>query len=302
MAKTEVISAKNLIKNFYPTKRNIVRVLRDLSFSIHSGEFVILYGPSGCGKSTLLHIIAGIEPPTTGKVCIRGHNLAKYSRHQLAQHRSSRVGMVFQQFNLLNSLKVIENVALPQIFREVPRKTRLKRAQALLNQLGVGRRSKLLPTELSGGEQQRVAIARALANNPWILLADEPTGNVDKKTGEEIMNLFQKLNKESGRTILLVTHNPVHLHYADRILYMEDGEIVRDERRKMSAEEVEEIEETKEMKRMSRKYKREELDQMARELGIVNPKKMKNELKVAEAIISARRKASQDAENNNKKQ
>lgn len=300
MAKTEVIKVKNVIKNFYPTKRNVIRVLRDISFSIHSGEFVVLYGPSGCGKSTLLHIIAGIEPTTSGKIYIRGHDLTRYSRHELASHRLSRIGMVFQQFNLLRSIRVIDNVALPQMFREVPRKTRLKRAKALLTQLGVGRRARLLPTELSGGEQQRVAIARALANNPWILLADEPTGNVDKKTGEEIMDLFHKLNKESGRTILLVTHNPVHLHYADRALYMEDGEIIRDEKRRISAEEVEEVEETKEIKKLSRKHKREELDQMAHELGIANPEKMKNELEVAEAITAARKKITQDAENNKK--
>lgn len=300
MPKTEVIGVKNLIKNFYPTKRNIVRVLRDVSFSIVSGEFVMLYGPSGCGKSTLLHIIAGIEPVTSGKVYIRGHDLTKYSRHELAQHRSSRIGLVFQQFNLLRSIRVIDNVALPQVFREVPRKTRLKRAQALIAQLGVGKRSKLLPTELSGGEQQRVAIARALANNPWILLADEPTGNVDKRTGEEIMDLFRRLNKESGRTILLVTHNPDHLHQADRVLYMEDGEIVRDEKRKIGAQEVLEAEESKEIRRLSRRYKREELDQMALKLGIINPEKIKNELELAQAIVRARQTISKNAENRQK--
>lgn len=289
MPRTEVIKVKNLVKNFSPTKKNIVRVLRDISFSIHSGEFVILYGPSGCGKSTLLHIIAGIEPVTSGKVYIRGQDLTRYSSSDLALHRRSRIGMVFQQFNLLHSLKVIENVALPQIFREVPKKTREKRSQALLSDLGLGRRSKLLPTELSGGEQQRVAIARALSNNPWILLADEPTGNVDKKTGEEIMDLFRRLNRESKRTILLVTHNPAHLHYADSVLYMEDGEIVRQEGRKMSPEEVQEIEDTTGAKKLSRKYKREELDQMARELGVDKPEKLKNEIQVANEIIKARR-------------
>lgn len=231
MAKTPVIKIEKLFKEFGSAK-NIAKVLNDIDLDIWFGEFVILFGPSGCGKSTLLNCIAGLEMPTSGKVLIRGTDISKLSQKQLAQHRCSKIGMVFQQFNVLKTMNVQKNVAMPLLLKGVPRAKRMKRAENLLKIFEMEKFAKNIPTELSGGQQQRVAIARSLANNPWIILADEPTGNLDSKSADEIMDLFQALNQKSKRTIILVTHNPDYLHYADKIVRMKDGQIVKIEVKK----------------------------------------------------------------------
>lgn len=208
-----------------------VRSLDGVSLDINAGEYVILFGPSGSGKSTLLNCIAGLEIPTSGRVLLRGDDLSKMSQRQLAEVRNKKIGMVFQQFNVIKSFNVVRNVALPQLLAGVPRRRRMQRAQHLLAMLGLSPMAKRLPSEISGGQQQRVAIARALVNNPWILVVDEPTGNLDSKAADEVMELIAILNKKSRRTVVLVTHNPDYLKYGDTIHYMKDGAIVKTERR-----------------------------------------------------------------------
>lgn len=217
-----VIKIDNLVKE-YSTTKTVTRVLHGINLEIYFSEFVILFGPSGCGKSTLLNCIAGLETPTAGKVYIRGDDMSKYNKEELALHRCAKIGMIFQQFNVLKSMNVLRNIALPQVFKGLPRKRRLKRSYHMLEMVGMEKYAKYIPTELSGGQQQRIAIARALVNNPWILLADEPTGNLDSKNAEEVMTLLQRLNDKSKRTLVLVTHNPDHLRFADKVVFMRDG-------------------------------------------------------------------------------
>lgn len=203
--------------------------LCDVNLKVYAGDYIILFGSSGCGKSTLLNCIAGLEEFEEGDVIIRGENLKKKSEEELAEHKRKKIGMVFQQFNILKSMSVAENVALPALFDRVNKRLRLKHADNLLSILGLEKMKNRIPTELSGGQQQRVAIARALVNNPWIILADEPTGNLDSKSADEIMDLISDLNYKSHRTIILVTHNPDYRAYAKRVVYMKDGKIEKEE-------------------------------------------------------------------------
>lgn len=221
-----VIECIDVTKKYQLAKDKVIEILHGVNFEIYATEYVIIYGPSGCGKSTLLNLVAGLEKPSSGSLKIRGEELSKLSSTQLARHHRTKIGMVFQQFNLINNLSVLENVALPNIFSGTKFSTRSKRAKHLLDHFRLGELADKIPTELSGGEQQRVALARALANNPWILLVDEPTGNLDSKSAEEVMEWLEHLNSKSRRTILLVTHNPDYLHYAHRVMYMKDGQIV----------------------------------------------------------------------------
>lgn len=285
-ASRAVIQLEHIKKEFLLGK-NIVGALNDISLEIHAGEYVILYGPSGCGKSTLLNTIAGLEIPSSGKVKIRGEDLSQLSTNDLARHRREKIGMVFQQFNLLRSMTIVNNVALPELFRGASRSSRVTRAKNLLKELGLEKYYKHKPSELSGGQQQRVAIARALSNNPWILLADEPTGNVDSKTAEEIMEIFHDLNRKSKRTILLVTHNPDYLHYADRVLYMRDGSIIKEDRQTRSTAEIAMIRKSRDVSHMVREYKREELDEKAKNAGL-KPEKYSKEEDIARAILEHR--------------
>lgn len=209
-----------------------MQVLNGISLEIFSGEYVVFFGPSGCGKSTLLNCVAGLEIPDSGKITVRGEDLSKLNKQQLAEYRNKKIGMIFQQFNVLKSFSVINNIALPQSFTGVPLKRRLARAKHLLKMFGLEKIAKRLPTEISGGQQQRVAIARALVNNPWILIVDEPTGSLDSKASEEVMELIEKLNTKSRRTVILVTHNPEQLKYAHRIFYLKDGQVIKEERNK----------------------------------------------------------------------
>jgi putative ABC transport system ATP-binding protein len=209
----------------YKMGDTFVDALRGVDLTIARGEFVALMGPSGSGKSTVLNLIGGLDRPTSGQVWINGTELSAGDELTLTRHRRQHVGFVFQSFNLLPRLTAEENVALPLMFSGVPENERRARARALLERVGLGARLTHRPTELSGGEQQRVAIARALVGQPDILLADEPTGNLDTVTGAEIMGLLQELNQERGLTLLVVTHDPEVAAFADRIVKLRDGQV-----------------------------------------------------------------------------
>jgi len=208
---------------------SLVKALDGLTLTIAEGEFVALLGTSGSGKSTLLNLVGGLDQPTSGSLSVGGRNLASLTRDELSLHRRHTVGMIFQSFNLVPTMTAAENVSLSLMFAGVPRTERLTRATALLESMGLGGRQHHRPKELSGGEQQRVAVARALANQPPLLLADEPTGNLDSKTSTEIMNLIQTLNERDGKTIILVTHDAaLAATYARRTVTMLDGHILSD--------------------------------------------------------------------------
>lgn len=214
----------------------LIRAVDGVSLSIAAGEFVALLGASGSGKSSLLNLIAGLDRPTSGNVAVQGHDLGNLSRQALAKYRLQTVGMVFQSFNLIPSMTLLENVELPLRFAEVARGDRENLAQRALNRVGLSARLRHRPTELSGGEQQRAALARAVINRPQILLADEPTGNLDSRTGTEIMDLIREFNQSSGMTVLMVTHEwSLAERYAGRMISLADGKLTRDERNGVSA-------------------------------------------------------------------
>jgi putative ABC transport system ATP-binding protein len=227
MARTPVIQLKDIIKKFTISGEEVT-VLKGISLDVYAGEYIILFGASGSGKSTIMNHMSGLEPPTTGTVIIRGENISKFNSNQLAKFRRSKIGIVFQSFNLIGSFKVWENVAFPLTASGVNKKTRREKAMSILRLLGLEKYAFRRPTELSGGQQQRVAIARALSTNPWIIIADEPTGNLDSKAADDVMTIFRLLNRKSRRTIILVTHNPDYLREADRVFYIKDGVIVRE--------------------------------------------------------------------------
>lgn len=199
-----------------------VHALRGVSFAVKPGEFIAIMGPSGSGKSTLMHIIGCLDRPTSGSVFVNGQDVAKATDNQLAEIRNRHIGFVFQQFNLLPRLTALQNVELPLLYAGVPRKERRERALAALEAVGLSDRVRHRPNELSGGQRQRVAIARALVNEPHIILADEPTGALDSRTGQEIMRLFQELHA-GGNTIIIVTHEREVAEHAQRIIHIRDG-------------------------------------------------------------------------------
>lgn len=205
-----------------------VDALRGVSLTVEAGEFVALVGASGSGKSTLLTMLGGLDHPTSGRVLVQGVDLTRAKEAELTRHRRERVGFIFQRFELLPRLTAWENVATPLMFAGVPAPERRRRAEALLHEVGLGDRMDHLPSQLSGGEQQRVAIARALVHRPALLLADEPTGNLDSATGETIMALLQRLNQEQGVTLLVVTHDMEVARYAQRIIRLKDGLLVEE--------------------------------------------------------------------------
>jgi len=209
----------------YQMGKTAVDALRGVDLAVQPGEFVSLVGPSGSGKSTLLHLIGGLVRPSGGEVWVNGLELGRSSDQQLVVYRRDTLGFVFQSFNLLAIKTAWENVAVPLMLAGAPLAQRRARALALLTQLGLGQRADHRPAELSGGEQQRVAIARALANRPRLILADEPTGNLDSRTGGEIMGLLRRLVREEGLTLLLVTHDMSVARYADRIVHLRDGAV-----------------------------------------------------------------------------
>lgn len=216
-----VISLEN-VEKVYQMDEVEVHALRGINLSIHEGEFVSIMGPSGSGKSTILHIIGCLDNPSSGKVFLRGEDVSQLGSSKLARIRGREIGFVFQFFNLYPTLNTIENVELPMMILDVDKKVRRKKAKELLESVGMGDRIHHLPSQLSGGQRQRMAIARALANDPSVLLADEPTGNLDSKSGEELLSVFKRLNKE-GRTVVVVTHDQSIAESAEKIVKMKDG-------------------------------------------------------------------------------
>ena len=221
-----VIDIQGITKTYVNGKLS-VPVLHGIDLQVNKGEFVSIMGPSGSGKSTFMNILGCLDRPTTGSYRLNGDEVATLSDDELAFVRNKQIGFVFQSFNLLTKLTAVENVALPMIYAGMDKKTRNERAAALLASVGLGDRMDHLPSELSGGQRQRVAIARALANNPAIIMADEPTGNLDSKSTIDVMNIFRGLYEE-GRTIILVTHEPEIATYASRNVVLRDGLIVED--------------------------------------------------------------------------
>jgi putative ABC transport system ATP-binding protein len=217
---SKIINASGVNKSF-----GALRVVRDVSFGLERGEFLAIKGPSGSGKSTLLGLLAGLEKPDSGSILVADSELADMNEDQLALFRRRSIGFVFQSFNLIPTLNVVENIALPVFPERLARRTMLARAAEAASGVGLGERLQHFPSQLSGGEQQRVAIARALINNPAILLADEPTGNLDSDTGRKIVDLLSRLNGEKELSLVLVTHDDSVAARAGRILYMKDGSL-----------------------------------------------------------------------------
>ncbi len=203
-----------------------VPALRGISLKVFHGEFVAIMGPSGSGKSTAMNMVGCLDVPTRGKIFLSGQDISQLSESDLAQIRGKKIGFIFQTFNLMPGLTALENIMLPMTFQGVPRDQREKRAKELLASVGLGDRLNHKPMELSGGQQQRVAIARSLANNPEVILADEPTGNLDTKTGREVMTMLSDLHSREGKTIVMVTHDPNVAKYAKRSVNLKDGKVV----------------------------------------------------------------------------
>lgn len=218
-----VLELKDIVKT-YTSGNTTFNALDGVSLCIHNGEFVSITGPSGSGKSTLMHIVGLLDNPTSGQVLLEGQDISHLNEEELAQTRNVTLGFVFQQFNLLAKTSATENVSLPLLYSDVPKSERLPKSIEMLEKVGLGDKLKNTPAQLSGGQQQRVAIARALINNPKIIMADEPTGNLDSKSGKEIIAIFHKLHDE-GRTIILVTHDMELAKQAQRIIIIKDGKV-----------------------------------------------------------------------------
>src|SRR6516162_7075609 len=231
----EAIRTVSLVKH-YKLGRSVIPAVDGVSLAARRGEFIALLGASGSGKSTLLNLIAGLDRPDAGAIVVDGQNLATFTPQELAEYRRFTVGMVFQSFNLVPSMTLYENVELPMRFAEIRRRVRKQRAREALERVGLSDRMKHPPSEMSGGEQQRAALARALVNEPKILLADEPTGNLDSKTGKEIMDLIRNLNRTLEMTVVMVTHErPLAERYAHRMVFLGDGKLLGETESKRGA-------------------------------------------------------------------
>lgn len=220
-----LVSLRKINKTFFLDDNLQFQALKDINLTIEKGEFVAIIGPSGSGKSTLMNILGLLDRPTSGEYDLDGHNIALLKENTLAELRNRKIGFVFQSFNLLPRTKAIDNVALPLVYSGIYIKERLASATKALTGVGLEDKLNSLPNQLSGGQQQRVAIARALVTNPEIILADEPTGNLDSKSGLDVLNLFEKLHKQ-GRTIILITHDQTIARHAKRVIRVKDGRIV----------------------------------------------------------------------------
>jgi putative ABC transport system ATP-binding protein len=230
MSKPQPIIKLNDVRKVYQMEEVKVQALRGVDLEINENEFVALMGPSGSGKSTLLHMIGCLDRPSSGKIYLNGADISNLNDSQLARLRGKEIGFVFQTFNLYPTLTALENVELPMMIVERNKGERRERALELLNNVGLKDRASHLPSQLSGGERQRVAIARALANDPKLILADEPTGNLDSASGSEIMKTFVKLS-ESGKTVVVITHDQTIASHAERIVRIKDGEIIRSDKK-----------------------------------------------------------------------
>lgn len=217
------------VKKVYKVGETEVKALRDISYTIKEGDLIAIMGPSGSGKSTLMNIIGCLDKPTSGKYYLKGEEVSTLDRNKLARIRNKKIGFVFQTFNLLARTTALENTELPLLYSNVPGKTAKELAYNALSEVGLEGRELHRTNQLSGGEQQRVAIARSLVNNPSLLLADEPTGNLDTKTGKEIMDIFKRLNEEKKITVVLVTHDPEVAQFALRRIFLRDGQIIKEE-------------------------------------------------------------------------
>ena len=227
---TVLISVRNLNKEFH-LARIVVQALKDVNVDVNEGEYLSIMGPSGSGKTTLFNMLGALDRPTSGRVTVAGVDLTRLSAKQLAYFRGNHIGYVFQNYNLIPAYSAVDNVAMPLIFSGVPRDRATARAEEVLGKVGLSHRLTHRPDELSGGQQQRVAIARALANEPAIILADEPTGNLDLHTGEEIIHLLHRLSKDEGVTVIASTHDYKMLDVSDRILWIKDGCVEKLQRR-----------------------------------------------------------------------
>ncbi|MBC7109519.1 MAG: ABC transporter ATP-binding protein [Archaeoglobi archaeon] len=227
---SEVLIELRDVHKFYELGKVKLHVLRGINLEIYSGELTSIMGPSGSGKSTLMHLMGCLDRPSSGEVIISGVKTNELGDKELSRIRRETIGFVFQSFNLIPRFSALKNVELPMVFSGIPREERVRRARELLERVGLSERIHHKPTEMSGGEQQRVAIARALVNNPRVILADEPTGNLDTATGEGIMKLFEEMNRD-GLTIVIVTHDPEIAERTKRIIRIRDGVIEREERR-----------------------------------------------------------------------
>lgn len=227
--KQTIIKLDNVHKD-YRMGDSIVQAVEGINLEIKKGDFIVIIGPSGSGKSTMMNMVGALDLATEGDIFLDGQNIEHLEESKLAQIRGRKIGFVFQTFNLIPTLTALENIALPMVFQGLEKHERIKRAEKILENVRLSHRKNHLPNELSGGERQRVAIGRALANDPEVILADEPTGNLDTKTGAEIMKLFKDLNKK-GKTIILVTHDINLLNHAQKILKIEDGKIEQHRRK-----------------------------------------------------------------------
>lgn len=221
--KQNIIELKNVAKH-YEMGHDLVKALDGIDVKINQGDFIAIVGPSGSGKSTMMNMVGALDLPTKGVVYLDGEDITHFEESHLAQIRGNKIGFVFQTFNLIPTLTAAENIALPMIFQGISKEEREEIVEKILKDVNLTHRKNHFPSELSGGERQRVAIGRALANNPEVILADEPTGNLDSKTGLEIMNLFRHLNKK-GKTIILVTHDLNLIKYASKVLKIRDGKL-----------------------------------------------------------------------------
>lgn len=226
-----IIKLENIVKKFYIGKPNELEILHGISLEVKKGEFVSVVGPSGSGKSTLMNLIGVLDRPTSGSYILDGIDVSAAKDKELSAIRNKKIGFVFQTYNLISKTSALKNIELPMLYAGVSKIERTKRAKELLELVEMSDREKHLPEELSGGQKQRVAIARAMANNPAILLGDEPTGALDSKTGRLVMDLFHKLNKEQGITIVLITHSQELASETDRIISLKDGNIISEEKK-----------------------------------------------------------------------
>lgn len=226
MQTNEIIRLSNIVKRFFVGKPNELEILHGLDLTVEEGEFVAIVGESGSGKSTLMNILGALDKPTEGEYVLDGVDVVHAKDRELSEIRNRKIGFVFQNYNLIARTTALANVELPMLYAGMPRSERRERAKRLLEMVDMQERMQHKPDELSGGQKQRVAIARAMANDPAIILADEPTGSLDSKTGRNIMDIFHRLNREQGKTIILITHSPELAREADRIITLLDGEIV----------------------------------------------------------------------------